>query len=75
MQLADGVLGLDLEERVEASLAATRRLAPVVDALLDERQRARRDRDFARADEIRDQVSAIGVVVEDRPGGPRWFVP
>ena len=38
-------------------------------ALAAERDEARRDKDFARADEIRDRLQAQGWIVEDTPGG------
>jgi cysteinyl-tRNA synthetase len=47
-------------------------LATWVEARLAERQQARKDRDFTRADAIRDELVAAGVVVEDTPQGPRW---
>jgi cysteinyl-tRNA synthetase len=43
-----------------------------VEGLLEERQAARRSRDFARADAIRKELSEAGVVVEDSPDGSRW---
>jgi cysteinyl-tRNA synthetase len=43
-----------------------------VEALIRERQEARRRRDFARADAIRDQLMAMGIIVEDTPQGVRW---
>jgi cysteinyl-tRNA synthetase len=39
--------------------------------LVLERQRARRDKDFARADGIRDRLAELGWTVEDTPDGPR----
>jgi cysteinyl-tRNA synthetase len=42
-----------------------------VEALLRERQEARQQRDFARADAIRDQLRGLGFVVDDTPQGPR----
>jgi cysteinyl-tRNA synthetase len=47
---------------------------PVLDLLLDLRERARAARDFAVADAIRDRLAAAGIRVEDRPGGPRWHL-
>jgi len=38
-----------------------------------ERVEARKSRDFARADEIRDQLLAEGIVIEDTKGGQRWY--
>ena len=43
-----------------------------VQALIDERQEARRRRDFSRADEIRDQLASRGIVLEDTRAGVRW---
>jgi cysteinyl-tRNA synthetase len=43
-----------------------------VEALMAERQQARKNRDFARSDEIRDQLAAAGIVVEDAKDGVRW---
>jgi cysteinyl-tRNA synthetase len=47
---------------------------PILDLLLDLRERARAARDFAVADAIRDRLAAAGIRVEDRPGGPRWHL-
>jgi cysteinyl-tRNA synthetase len=47
---------------------------PVLDLLLDLRERARGSRDFAVADAIRDRLAEAGIRVEDRPGGPRWHL-
>ncbi|MEO1658874.1 MAG: cysteine--tRNA ligase [Pseudomonadota bacterium] len=42
------------------------------DALLVERAEARKAKNFARADEIRDQLTAEGIVIEDGPEGATW---
>ena len=47
-------------------------VADRVDALLAERESARDSKDWARADEIRDEIASMGVVVEDGPDGPTW---
>jgi cysteinyl-tRNA synthetase len=49
-------------------------VGPLVELLLEQRQAARADKDFARADQIRDRLTEIGVVVEDSPQGARWFL-
>ena len=46
--------------------------ADEIDMLLAERAEARKNKDFARADEIRDSLAAKGVVIEDGPGGASW---
>ena len=43
-----------------------------VEALLAERQSARKGKDFARADAIRDGLIAAGVMVKDTPQGTEW---
>jgi cysteinyl-tRNA synthetase len=43
-----------------------------IQRLVDERTTARSDRDFARADELRDQLTEMGIVVEDTPHGAVW---
>ena len=48
------------------------RLSPEEQALFDERQEARRRREFARADAARGRLEALGVVLEDTPKGTRW---
>ncbi len=67
---ADSVLGL-MTEQLEAAKGE-----PVVDeeikALVAEREQARKDRDFARADEIRDQLAAQGIILEDTAEGTIW---
>lgn len=49
-------------------------LDALVGSLVEQRQQARADRDFAAADRVRDQLRAAGVEVEDTPSGPRWTV-
>jgi cysteinyl-tRNA synthetase len=43
-----------------------------VQALIDERQAARAAKNFARSDEIREQLTAMGIVLEDTKEGVRW---
>ncbi|AZN38447.1 cysteine--tRNA ligase [Paenibacillus albus] len=58
------VLGLlDIEEEL---------LDADIDALIVARTEARTNKDWKRADEIRDQLSALGIVIEDTPQGIRW---
>lgn len=40
--------------------------------LIDEREQAREDKDYARADEIRDQLSEQGIILEDTAQGVRF---
>jgi len=43
-----------------------------IEALIEERQQARKNRDFKRADEIRDSLKAQGIILEDTPQGVKW---
>jgi cysteinyl-tRNA synthetase len=43
-----------------------------VDALIAERNLARKQRNFKRSDEIRDELAAKGIVIEDAKDGVRW---
>ncbi len=67
---ADSVLGLMTEQ------LATAKSEPVLDekveVLLAERDQARANCDFARADEIRDQLAAEGIILEDTAKGTIW---
>ncbi|NRA00714.1 MAG: cysteine--tRNA ligase [Myxococcales bacterium] len=66
----DQVLRLDLANATPAGEGAEN--DPRVEALVAEREEARRTRDFATADRIRDELAAEGIVVKDTPNGPRW---
>jgi cysteinyl-tRNA synthetase len=84
----DSAVAPELAARFATFLALTGRLGftpvddlpdpaafrPLLDLLLDLRERARAARDFAVADAIRDRLAAAGIRVEDRPGGPRWHL-
>ena len=43
-----------------------------VDQLIEERNQARKEKNFARSDEIRDQLKEQGIILEDTPQGVRW---
>ena len=43
-----------------------------IQALVDEREAARKNKDFKESDRIRDELKAKGIVLEDTPAGIRW---
>ena len=47
-------------------------LDDAIQALIDERLEARKAKNFARSDEIRDLLKEQGIVLEDTPQGTRW---
>lgn len=59
------VLGITTERKTES-------LEDAVEALIAERQAARKARNFARADEIRSQLSDMGIILEDTREGVKW---
>ena len=68
----DRVLGLKLLESAAAGLVDATRSDPAVDALVRERDEARRRRDFARADAIRAQLAGEGIELRDAAAGTVW---
>lgn len=68
------VLGItDVPEPAEGgSGPAVEALSHLVEAQLAQRAEAKRAKDFARADAIRDQLTTIGIEVEDSPSGAVW---
>lgn len=64
IRLSD-ILGLIVEKEEE-------NLDGEIEKLIEERQAARKARDFKRADEIRDQLLAQGIILEDTREGVKW---
>ena len=59
------ILGIITEIRKE-------KLDSEIEALIEERQAARKAKNFVRADEIRDQLAAEGIILEDTREGVKW---
>ena len=59
------VLGIITEKKEES-------LDDEVEALIEQRQAARKAKDFAKADEIRDKLLAMGIVLKDTREGVKW---
>src|SRR4029079_12468355 len=63
------VLGLDLQTMADPRRAS---IEPYVDLLLEVRRKLREIKQWALADEVRDRLGALGVIVEDRGGESTW---
>jgi cysteinyl-tRNA synthetase len=74
--LAAGALGFLQEEPgtfFEALATSTRAADPEeIEKLIDERTAARKDKDWAKADAIRQRLKDMGIVLEDSPKGTSW---
>ena len=69
---AEAISGAASDNGSESAAAGGGLPAAEIEALLEERSEARKRRDFAAADRIRDRLSEAGILVEDSPAGPRW---
>jgi len=68
----DAILGFGLDRIQERKAAVSREMQVRIEKLIAERDAARKAKDFARADEIRRQLSAMGFALEDTPKGTIW---
>ncbi len=66
-----GILQSSPEEFLQAG-GADELSAEAIEALIEERVQAKQDKNFARSDEIRDDLKAQGVVLEDSREGTKW---
>ena len=64
----DNVLGLKLRESAERATSADAE----VESLIKEREQARAEKNWPRADEIRKQLGELGIALEDTPSGTLW---
>jgi cysteinyl-tRNA synthetase len=74
---AGGLLGLlqqDPQAWFQLASAGAEVDSAAIESLLQDRRTARAERDFRRADAIRDQLAEMGIAIEDGPQGTRWKV-
>ncbi|CCI85206.1 cysteine--tRNA ligase [Lactobacillus pasteurii] len=63
------VFGLDASQLVKQEASDD---DAQIDELVKERDLARKNKDWARSDEIRDQLKEMGIIIQDTPQGTRW---
>ena len=66
----DQVLGLDLD-----MVSRAQALPPEIQTLVDARGQARREKNWAQSDQLRDQIQSMGYTVQDGPLGMKVFKP
>lgn len=67
-----GVLNGDEDIAETEEESGSRLTGALIELLLDVRQMARTAKDWAMADNIRDRLNDLGIVIEDTPEGSRW---
>lgn len=65
LEKLNAVLGIRTEQKKDS-------LDSTVEALIAERQEARKNKDFKRADELRDELLSMGIVLKDTREGVKW---
>ena len=63
-----GILGIVYNEKTEEADGD----AAEIEALIEERTNARKEKNWAKADEIRNKLTEMGIVLEDTPQGVKW---
>src|SRR5699024_2668990 len=60
------ILGVKLDDQQD--------LSDEIQQMVDQRDAARANKDFATSDKLRDQLKDMGVILEDTPQGTRWHI-
>lgn len=71
-RLGGDVLGIVRDEYPQLSAADDELTDKLVHVLIDQRNQARKSKDFARADGLRGKLDELGIVLEDKPDGTTW---
>src|SRR5690606_35716882 len=72
--LAGDILGVLRDELPQASGAGVddELVSELISLLLEVREEARKAKNYAQADRLRDRLVDLGIAIEDTPGGARW---
>ena len=67
------ILGCDPKDAAfKSNTSNSAAIDGLIKLALEQREAARLRKDFAAADQIRDQIASLGITVEDTANGPRW---
>ena len=69
--LTNDILGLRIDVRADSG---SDMVPKIIELLLDIRQKAKENKDYALSDRIRDDLAKIGIMVKDRKGGAEWEI-
>ncbi|MCD8562904.1 MAG: hypothetical protein LRY54_02380 [Alphaproteobacteria bacterium] len=67
-----GILNEDPAEWLAEKPAENDADSAAIEALLEERRTAKASKNFTRADEIRNELTTMGITIEDTPEGTKW---
>ena len=70
-QLGAEVLGI-VKEEYPAAAAGAKTVDELMNIVIEQRNDARKRRDYAAADSLRDKLEKMGIVLEDKPEGTQW---
>ncbi|PJF47793.1 MAG: cysteine--tRNA ligase [Chloroflexi bacterium] len=73
-ELGGDVLGVVRSRAAPSTTADSEREVALIEILIEMRNEARKARDYARADAIRDRLAKLGIVLEDGPKGTSWRI-
>ncbi len=71
-RLGGDCLGIVKEEYPQTSPAGDELMDKLVDVLIEQRNEARKNRDFTKADELRAKLDEMGILLEDKPDMTTW---
>ncbi|HEY3426581.1 MAG TPA: cysteine--tRNA ligase [Negativicutes bacterium] len=66
------ILGILVQERAGTVEGGNELVPQLMDIIIEIRQTARKNKDWATSDRIRDSLGAVGIILEDSPQGVRW---
>ncbi len=71
-RLGGDVLGIVQDECVQAGKADDELAGKLIEIIIEQRREARREKNFAKADNLRKCLESIGIILEDKPDGTDW---